>query len=222
MRKFIITLITVSIALIAGSGQAREGVYRSYLKTGYLATAPTAEDLGYAEVGGASLEEYIAVDKNNFGFGGQFLFDVKKTPGGTYRFGVDFGFQKISSSKFSTGTTDLSFINVDYDEDMEYDLYLLGVTEYAPDNVPFFVQAGLGAHIVYWLWESNFEGKYSIGYDYNSGTEVNLGLLLAGGTRLQITPKVSIPIMARVDSVIRYGTETTVSLVVGLDYNFGN
>ncbi len=221
MRKFFFILITLSIVLAAGTGHTRKGISRSYFKMGHLAGAPTATDLGYSDVDDASLEQYIDVNKNNFGLGAQFLFDVKETPTATYRAGIDIGFQTLFSSKFDTGASELSFIDVSYDEDREYDLYLMGVGEYAPASLPFFFQAGLGAHIVHWQWESNHSGRYSSEYDFKAGTAVNVGLLLAGGTNLQLTPKITIPIMARIDSIIRYGTETTLSLMIGFDYKFG-
>jgi hypothetical protein len=221
MRKFFYILITLSIVLVTGTGHAREGISRSYLKLGYLAGAPTAADLSYSDADGASMEQYIDLSKNNYGLGGQFLFNFKETAAATYRIGVDIGFQKLFSSKLDTGSSSLSFIDEDYDEDKEYDLYLLGVGEYAPASLPVFFQAGLGAHIVHWQWESHHSGKYSSNYDFASGTAVNVGLLLAGGTKLELTPKITIPVMARIDSIIRYGTETTLSLVIGLDYKFG-
>lgn len=221
MRKFLIIIITLSIVLAAGSVHAREGITRSYLKIGYLAGAPTAADLSYSDAAGGSVEQYIDVSKNNYGLGGQFLFNFKETATATYRLGLDIGFQKLFSSKFDTGASSLSFIDESYDEDREYDLYLLGVGEYVPASLPVFFQAGLGVHLVHWQWESRHSGKYSADYDFDSGSAVNIGLLLAGGTKLELTPKITIPVMARIDSIIRYGTETTLSLVIGLDYKFG-
>jgi len=221
MKKLTIITLALVVAMIAGSAHAGGTMMRPYVKFGSLLSGPGADDLGYTDVDGANLDEYLKMDKGNYGLGAQFLFDVKETPTSVYRAGFDIGIQSIFKSKFDTGSSDLDFIYESYDEDSEYSFYMLGVGEYSPNKLPFVLQAGLGIHYVYWSWASNHDSKYSYEYDATSGSGVNIGFLLAGGLDLRVNEKMAVPVMLRIDSIFRYGTETTVSLLVGLDYHFG-
>jgi hypothetical protein len=190
---------------------------RPYLKVGFLLTPPSADDLGYVSAdAGGDLDQYLTVNKGNFGAGLQVFLPVALAP--SLKLGLDVGFHKLFSSRFDTGAADISFIYEDYDEDSDYDVHVLGLAEMVPNGSPFFLQGGLGGHFVHWSWTENYESKYQSIHETKSGTDFVLGLMAAAGTSLKVGDRVSLPISIRLDYLFRYGSLLTAGLVVGLSF----
>jgi hypothetical protein len=187
---------------------------RPYAKMGMLLTPPSAADLGYIEVDGGNLDELLDVATANFGGGIQLLFSLN--PEKTIHFGVDLGAQKLYSSVFDLGTSDI--ISVDVHNENEFAFYLLGLLELRAPRSPLFFQAGAGIHLVSWYWDYTYSG-YHDEYTEESGLEVSMGFLLAGGFDIPVSERMSVPIMLRMDGLMRYGMLLNASLSIGLSFH---
>jgi len=192
---------------------------RPYAKVGMLLTPPSALDLGYANADSSvDMDQYLDVSPGNFGAGAQFFFASPKNP--NLKFGLDLGFQKLMSSRFDTGAADLSFIYQDYYEDSEFDISLLGIVELFPPGSPFLFQGGLGGHFVAWSYRHVYESKYQpLDETTESGMTFNFGLMAAAGTNIQAGDRISIPILLRLDYIMRYRGYITACLVLGFTFN---
>jgi hypothetical protein len=73
-------------------------------------------------------------------------------------------------------------------------------------------------HFVAWYWDYTYEGKYHSEYKEETGLDATLGLLLTGGFDIPVSERVSMPIMARVDGLMRYGMLLTFSVSIGLTF----
>jgi len=192
--------------------------FRPYLKLGLLLTPPSAADLGYVNVDeNVDMDQYLDVKTANYGAGLQAFLSLPNNPG--LKLGVDFGLQKLFSSRFDTGTADLPYIYEDYHDENEFDIYLLGLVELAPRGSPLFVQAGLGGHFVSWSWTQNYESKYQSIHETKSGLGFNFGLMAAAGMNLRIGDSISVPISFRLDYLARYGALITAGVVVGFSFD---
>jgi hypothetical protein len=189
--------------------------FRPYAKIGVLATPPSAADLNYINVDGADMDQYLDVAGFNFGGGVQVLFSL--SPENTINFGLDLGAQKLYSSIFDLGSSDIVYEDIHHEN--EFSFYLLGLLEFRPRQLPLFFQGGLGMHLVSWYWDYTYSGKYSDEYKEESGTEVNLGLMLAGGLDLPVNERISVPIILRMDGLMRYGMLLNISLSIGLSFH---
>ena len=187
---------------------------RPYAKMGVLLTPPSAADLGYIEVDGGNLDELLDVATANFGGGVQLLFSLN--PEKTIHFGVDLGAQKLYSSVFDLGTSDI--ISVDVHNENEFAFYLLALLELRAPRSPLFFQVGAGMHLVSWYWDYTYSGLHDE-YTEESGLEANLGFLLAGGFDIPVNERISVPIMLRMDGLMRYGMLLNASLSIGLSFH---
>jgi len=196
---------------------SRKGSFslRPYGKIGKLLTPPSAADLGYFEAGGGNLDEFLSVATANFGGGIQLLFSLN--PENTMHFGVDLGAQKLYSSTFNLGTSDIVY--EDIQNEKEFVAYLLGLLELRPRRSPLFLQVGAGMHLVYWSWDHTYSEKYYEEHKKNSGLEVNMGFLLSTGLDIPLGKWISVPIMLRMDGLMRYGMLLNVSLSIGLSFH---
>ncbi len=212
-----LTVIVVALLLGAVTAVAAEQTVsvRPYLQFGRLMSAPSADDLGYEDVDGASLEEYLDVDKGTMGGGAQLLFVV----GPQLKVGADLGFRKLYDSRFDTGASDLDYIYESYQTDKESTIYLMGVAQYSLLDSPVFLQGGLGMHLVFWTWEKKHWSEYGRDDKESSDTEVGLGFMVAGGVNLPVHENLSFPIMLRIDYMFRHGSMIPVSLMAGASFN---
>jgi Bacterial SH3 domain len=197
------------------TSRKRSFSFRVYSKSGMLLTPPSATDLGYSSVDNVSLEEYLDLAAFNFGGGVQLLFSLN--PENTMNFGLDLGAQKLFSSIFDTGTSDIVYEDIHHEN--EFSFYLLGLFELRSPQSPLFFQVGVGMHCVYWSWDYTYSGKYSNAYEEDSGLEVNVGFLLAGGFDIPVNDKISVPVMLRMDGLMRYGVLLNLSLSIGLSFH---
>ncbi|MCX6575784.1 MAG: SH3 domain-containing protein [Candidatus Aminicenantes bacterium] len=188
---------------------------RPYAKLGMLLTPPSAADLNYIEVDGGNLDEFLDVATANFGGGIQLLFSLN--PENTMRVGVDLGAQKLFSSVFNLGTSDIVY--EDIHNENEFAFYLLALLELRSRRSPVFFQAGAGMHLVSWYWDYTYSGKYHDEYEEESGLEVNMGFLLSGGFDIPVNERISVPIMLRMDGLMRYGMMLNLSLSIGLSFH---
>jgi hypothetical protein len=179
-----------------------------------MLNAPSADELGYVDADGGNLDQFLEHKKSSVCLGVQALIPWKDN----LRLGGELGFRRLFTSTFNTGSSDISYINEDYDTDTEYDLSLLALIEYQPSPSGFFLLGGAGMHIVRWEYDSQYESTYSSADNYYSGTGTNLGLMGAAGFRLQLTPKLTAPIMLRLDYILRYNDLFPVSLTAGLEF----
>ncbi len=189
--------------------------FRPYAKMGMLLTPPSAADLGYIEVDGGNLDELLDVATANFGGGIQLLFSLN--PEKTMHVGFDLGAQKLFSSVFTLETSDIVYEDVHHEN--EFAFYLLALLELRSRRSPVFFQAGAGMHLVSWYWDYTYSGKYHDEYTEESGLEVSMGFLLAGGFDIPVTEKISVPIMLRMDGLMRYGMLFNLSLSIGLSFH---
>jgi len=188
---------------------------RPYAKMGMLLTPPSAADLGYIEVDGGNLDELLDVATANFGGGIQLLFSLN--PENTMHVGFDLGAQKLFSSVFTLETSDIVY--EDIHNENEFAFYLLALLELRSRRSPVFFQAGAGMHLVSWYWDYTYSGKYHDEYTEESGLEVSMGFLLAGGFDIPVNERISVPIMLRMDGLMRYGMLLNVSLSIGLSFH---
>jgi len=189
--------------------------FRPYAKMGMLLTPPSAADLGYIEVDGGNLDELLDVATANFGGGVQLLFSLN--PEKTMHVGVDLGAQKLFSSVFTLDTSDIVYEDIHHEN--EFAFYLLALLELRSRRSPVFFQAGAGMHLVSWYWDYTYSGKYHDEYTEESGLEVNMGFLLAGGFDIPVNERISVPIMLRMDGLMRYGMLLNLSLSIGLSFH---
>lgn len=192
-------------------------IIRPYAKVGLLLTPPTADDLGYEEVGGGSLEEYLDMNAFNFGGGAQFLMSLPGNP--KLRIGMDVGFQTLFSSTFDAGAGGGGTIYTDYNKDSEFAINLLGIVEYLPAGSGLILQGGLGGHFVFWSWRDVYESKYQNKDETETGTNFNFGLMAAAGLNLLGGQRLSIPVLIRLDYIMRYGGYINASLVFGFAFH---
>jgi len=188
---------------------------RPYAKMGMLLTPPSAADLGYIEVDGGNLDEFLDVATANFGGGVQLLLSLN--PENTMHLGVDLGAQKLFSSVFDLGTSDIVYEDIHHEN--EFAFYLLALLELRSRRSPVFFQAGAGMHLVSWYWDYTYSGKYHDEYEEESGLEVNMGFLLSGGFDIPVSERISVPIMLRMDGLMRYGMMLNLSLSIGLSFH---
>lgn len=188
---------------------------RPYAKMGMLLTPPSAADLGYIEVDGGNLDELLDVATANFGGGIQLLFSLN--PENTMHVGFDLGAQKLFSSVFTLETSDIVY--EDIHNENEFAFYLLALLDLRSRRSPVFFQAGAGMHLVSWYWDYTYSGKYHDEYTEESGLEVSMGFLLAGGFDIPVNERISVPIMLRMDGLMRYGMLLNVSLSIGLSFH---
>jgi len=214
MRSIIVLMCAMMI--FSSVAACAEGMFsiRPYGRIGYLLAGVNAEELGYTSVEGDNLDEYLDIDKLNYGLGAQFLLSF--SPESPIKFGVDLGIQNLFKATFDTGSADLDFIDVDNDVETEWSAYMLGVVEFSPPGMPVFLQGGAGIHLAYWQWEQNYESDYTVDYDTDSGTEVNLAIMLAVGVNIIDTGKIAVPIMVRADNIFRYDWLTYIGATVGV------
>lgn len=191
--------------------------FRPYLKLGLLLTPPSANDLGYINVDkNVDMDQYLDVKTADYGAGLQFFLSLPKNP--SLKLGLDFGVQKLFSSRFDTGSSDLPYIYEDYDDENEYDIYLVGLAELTPRGSPFFLQAGLGGHFVSWTWTQNYESQYQSKHETKSGLGFSFGLMAAAGMNLRISDGISLPVSIRLEYLARYGALLTAGFVVGFSF----
>ncbi len=188
---------------------------RPYSKIGSLLTPPSASDLGYISADGGSVDEYLDLSAFNFGGGVQFLLSLN--PENTLSVGLDLGAQKLFSSVFTLETSDIVYEDVHHDR--EFSFYLLALLELRSRQSPLFFQAGAGMHLVSWYWDYTYSGKYSNVYEEESGSGINMALLLAGGFDIPVSERISVPVMLRMDGLLRYGILLNVSLNIGLSFH---
>ena len=192
-------LVLSVAAVIAGSGclsTTGGGGTRAYVKVGSLATPPTPEDLGY--VGVSSID----VDTANMGVGVQFCRDKGM--------GLDVGYGTLFSS-----TEDEALWT--RNEDSEQEVYAIGLWKLGGANSPVYFQAGVGVHVVMWKWIYDYDGP-TPEYKVTTGTEISFGLHGAVGIDLAPGGRFGVPLMLRIDHLLRYGGTTTVSGVVGVSF----
>ncbi len=191
--------------------------FRPYLRAGLLLTPPSANDLGFKSVDANSdLDQFLTVKKGNFGAGLQMFLPLSKNP--SLKWGLDFGAQKLFSSRFDLGIQNIPGIYEDYHLESEYEIYLLAIVELTPAGSPFFIQGGAGGHFVKWSYEFNFEGQYDSEHKTGGGMDFNFGLMAAAGTNLRISDGISLPVSIRLEYLARYGALLTAGLVVGFSF----
>jgi hypothetical protein len=226
MYKRYIFALTILCLILSSTVIAQEDiVLKPYVKLGYLLSAPSASDLGYVIIDGTDPDKYLDMNKLNYGIGAQFLFPLSSFSNKSFdgSLGFDVGMQKIFSSTFNPG--DLGswgyggYTYEDNKKDSEYEVYMLGLVEFNHTSLPIVLQVGLGLHLVFWEWESNYSSNYSTSYSSESGSGTQLGILVAGGLNLPISDRMKLPIMLRIDNIFRYGAELTISVSTGLAFN---
>jgi hypothetical protein len=215
MRTRCIAAVCALMLIGALTQSAHAFGVRPYLKVGYLLNGPSADDLGYTLVGGGNLDQYLDVNKMNFGAGVQ-VFAIesnKMLQGFTLRLGIDAGVQRLFTSTFQSDPLNYRWST------SEMAFSFLGVVELATAKipVPLFLQAGLGLDFVLWSWQQELHDQ---AYDDNSGLGTNLAAMVAGGVSIPLSPNATIPIMLRIDNSFRYGSLTSISAVFGLNIKF--
>lgn len=183
-----------------------------YAKVGYLLASPSASDLGYTSTEGTNVDEYLDINKTNFGFGLQALFNS----GSTTRLGVDIGLQTLFSSEYDIGSAGGS-IYEDYHTNNEQDLYILGIVELELEHTPIFFQAGGGMHLVLWQWEYNYSSSYQSINEVESDSDLNFGLSILAGVNIPVG-NLLLPIFVRLDQIFRYDSIITGSVGLGLTF----
>ena len=189
--------------------------FRPYVKGGFLLLAPSAADLGYTSVEGATLDQYL--DVNKFNFGGGIQLAVPLGAASNFKVGLDFGAQLLFTSRFELGPSDVTI--EDYHIENEYDSYALVLVEFSPGGSPLFLQAGVGAHFVYWTWDYHYIGVYTGDQSKSeSGLDFNLGMSAAVGINLPLGENARLPIFLRLDYLLRYGSLLSAGVCIGFSF----
>ncbi len=192
--------------------------FRPYFMGGLLLTPPSAADLGYLSASGTNLEQYLTTSTGNFGGGFQLLFAGARNPG--LRFGMDVGFRKLLSATFDAlGSNPPSFLYQDYHEESESDIHLLGLIEFQAPGSPFVLQGGLGGHFVLWNSRYIYDSKYQSSDETTSGMEFQFGMMAAAGLNLPAGERLTIPILLRLDYIMRYSGYLSASFVLGFSFH---
>ena len=224
MKKKYLPVILILVCTVSFVHSQGNMLLRPYVKVGYLLSGPSANDLGYVIVGGGDPNQYLDVNRVNYGLGAQFVFGSTLFPIEPFQSGLGFdvGFQKIFSSKYDLKNEgSLGASGVIYEDnhiDRENEASLLCLLELRHRSTPLMLQAGIGLHMVFWQWEYNYSSNNSTSYDSESGTGTSLGLMAAGGWNIPITNRMKLPIMVRIDGIARYGMETILSACVGFPF----
>jgi len=213
--KTLVTLIVTMLAFVISTHAGERPIIRPLLGFGTLMGAPSADDLGYLDADGGNLDNYMDQKKTSLCVGVQILVPFK----GQLSIGGELGFRRLFASTFNTGSSDLDFIDEDFDVDSEHDLSLLGILEYWPVGSKLFLQGGAGLHLVHWSFDSEYSGGYSSSSSSYGGTATNFGLRAAAGIRLPISPSLTMPVMARVDYIMRYSAMLPLSVTAGLEFS---
>jgi hypothetical protein len=206
-------IYTLGIIIILFFIQISPAAVTPYIKFGTMLTSPSADDFGFVEADGGNLDDYLDLSKGNFGGGIQFLFGLPVGP----QFGADVGYQRLFSYTFDTGTSDLPYIQEDNWEGNEQDIYVNGIVNYGFPASSLVVQGGAGIHIVLWEEQRNYRSDYSTDYEEDSGSNTNFGLYGAAGINIPVGT-ISMPLMIRLDYIMRYGSTITASAMVGLTF----
>jgi hypothetical protein len=221
MRKWSLLLgLTVIVWVgFASSSPAQNMVIRGYVKAGILVLAPSAEDLDYSTIGGGGDAWTRDWTKTGLGIGAQLLTPIstgnaKKKP---MRVGVDVAFQKLFSVKSNLPTYENVYLSEHHDS--ESSLSILGVGEYALPGTQFFMQGGLGIHMVFWSWTYEHHGSAGSVYKDDGGTGISPALMVGGGTLLPVNEQMSIPIMIRADVLFRYGLMASIGVATGINFS---
>ncbi len=213
--------IIVLLSAAFGSTVAVQGqeTIRPFINLGLSVRPPSSTDLGYVMVGGGSYGNY-SVNRFIYGGGLQMLFGSLTNPSSdhTLRFGFDLGWQKLYSSVFDVGDEDGVLIFKDNFTDAESAAQILGLAEYTPSNQRYFLQAGLGLHVVTWSHTRTFAGAYEDDYYAQGNTQTNVGLEAAGGKNVYSSGNVTFPVMVRLDSIFRYGVILTGTVIAGANF----
>jgi hypothetical protein len=218
MKKvWCVVFLCLSLSSLALAG-SQLGI-RPYGKVGILLTPPSADDLDYKSAAGENMDKYLDMNKTDFGVGMQLL--LNKTVSESFRkttWGLDVGFQKLFSSKFDTHSSDLASIYEDYSTDNESDLYALIFAEFRSEKSPLFFQAGGGVHLVFWSFNKHYSSIYTTEENSSGGSAFDLGLFAAAGTNLKSNGKLQIPVLVRLDCILRYGLLVMPSIMVGITF----
>ncbi len=189
--------------------------FRFYGKGGALLKGPSAADLDFVAVGGESMDKYLTLNKGHFGAGLQMLFASSKRPG--LKFGADIGFQKLVTAKFDTGVGGGSVIYTDYWDEKEYGASFMGLVERQAPGSRLILQGGLGMHYVFWSSTHHFESRFTPREDKTeSGSGTSIGLMAAAGTHLATSARMSMPVLVRLDYVVRYKGFVIFSVMAGV------
>ena len=213
LYKNLISIFILLFFTSSGYSQARKSsVMTPYVKFGYLFVAPTASDLDYTSTEGENLDQYLDLNKINFGLGLQALFNSSST----VRLGADIGLQTLFSSEYDIGSAGGS-IYEDYHTNNEQDLYILGIVELELEHTPIFFQAGGGMHLVLWQWEYNYSSSYQSINEVESDSDLNFGLSILAGVNIPVG-NLLLPIFVRLDQIFRYDSIITGSAGLGLTF----
>jgi len=186
-----------------------EIILRPYLKVGALLTPPSLEDLDY-EAG--VFDDIQDVSKVTYGSGIQVL---RESRNGIY-WGGELGLQNLFTSKLHFPLDEYQY--TDFQSDKEWEVFFGPLVEYSKKESPFFLQAGVGMHVVFWEFIYDYADVYTDRYVSDGGTEINVGFSLTGGMKLKLTDRVEFPIAIRADIMPRYGVLLQAGCFISLDY----
>ena len=210
-------ILCLSMGSLAHAG-SQLGI-RPYGKACILLTPPSAADLDYQSAAGENMDKYLDMNKTDFGVGMQLL--LNKTVSESFRkttWGLDVGFQKLFSSRFDTHSSDISFIHEDYSTDNESDLYVLVFAEFRSEKSPLFFQVGGGEHLVFWSYKKHYSSMYTTEDNSSGGSAFNLGFFAAAGKNFKPNENLRIPVLVRLDCILRYGLLVMPGIMVGITF----
>ena len=217
MKPTRLTLCLVAMLLIFPVTliTAQKGLnVRPYIRLGVLLTPPSTEDLGYFVIGDpGGLDDFQDISVLNYAMGVQLLKGLSEGPS----IGGELGIQNLFNSVIDHGVSSLSDLSLDTDR--EWDVYLGPLVEFQMDNSPLYFQAGLGVHVVYWQYISEYDGTYVDEYYTDGGIGTSVGINGTAGFRLKISDSFSMPIALRTDVIFRHGILLQAGILVGLDFH---
>ena len=161
--------------------------------------------------------------KTTFGVGAQLLFPLSSSSPSLspISVGCEFGWQKLWSSVQDVGDEgNVGGVDITTDNftDAESEARVLALGEYEFQGQPFFVQAGLGVHIVNWSWTHAFVSNYGNNNQTNSNTQTNFGWEIAGGMNVISSENLTLPVLLRFDFISRYGTMVSGEIMAGVTF----
>ncbi len=208
-----IKILTAIFALLSSTFVFGQGTLslRPYLRAGINMLPPTLEDLDFVD---PPTDAEVHKTPISAGAGVQILIPSISGAIGldeTYKMGMD------------VGATTIFFNKVIYDEgvgtanyfDEEYSVYLMPFLEKSLGEV-FFLQGGVGLHILPWFYEYYYESNnYTDSDEYYSGVGFSGGFMFAGGMRVSLGSRSGLFLLGKMDGIIRYGLMLPVTINAG-------
>lgn len=213
---FLLEVLLSTVCTVVSAAPART-VLTAATRVGWTLSAPDVQALDFVGVP----QSWQKMNALTYGVLLQGLVRAADLPVGTLRLGGEMSFSWLFTSKvqdpsipYSIGAT---LVSEDLNVDRELSLSFGGVAQLEVGKHLVF-QGGLGAHIVMWFYDFSYQSSASVDSSSDSGTAVVPALMVAAGTNLRLSETMMMPLMIRVDLLLRYGVMVPVTVTAGVSF----